>query len=462
MKRVKDLTPIKCGICSKVVPASGMGSHLFHKHPEHNSDSYSNKYGEFRKKYLRLAEEVKKSEIVCKICNTPQKSHKSLLHHIHTHDINWQEYFVKYFFEGVHPTCACGCGERVSLLRHGKNEKGEQAFARTMLPGHHGHKPGYRINSKKQKEQMRASAIKRMQNKEGGYFCSGPSKAEQSLYRFIKTLAPDAVQSDKEILSGLELDIVIPSLKIAIEYNGGYWHSDLFKQKKYHLNKQEQAKEKGYRLVHVWESDWVHKKEIVQSTLRSIVGRVEQKIFARNTQVREISYSLANKFLAGNHLQGSGVSKVRLGLFLDQELVSVMTFSSLRRATGQIAQEGSFELLRFCNKLNTSVVGGASKLLNYFKQKYKPKYILSYANKDWSVGTLYHSLNMKYTGNTTVGYFYTKSKIKFSRYQFQKHKLVAAGKDENLSEYEIMIKDGYHRVWDCGNLRFEWNDKLEV
>lgn len=458
MKRSKDLTPVECKLCKKVLPASGMGSHLYHTHPEYNSDSYARKYGEFRKKYIKLQTQVEKSDIVCKVCNTNLKSHKALLHHIHTHKLNWEDYFIKYFFDGKHPTCSCGCGEKVTLLRHGKNEKGEITYSRDMLPGHHKHRPGYRVNSKEQRERMRVSAIERMKKGEGTYFNNGPSKAEQELFDFIKSIIPDALQGDKEILSGMELDIVIPSLKIAIEYNGGYCHSDLFKEKKYHLTKQEQAKEKGYRLIHIWECDWINKKEIIKSIIKNIVGKTERKIFARKTQVREIRYSLANKFLADNHLQGSGVSKIRLGLFFNQELVSVMTFSSLRRATGQTAKEGSYELLRFCNKLNTSVVGGASKMLNYFKETYKPTYILSYANKDWSIGTLYNSLNMKYTGNTAVGYFYTKSKIRFSRYQFQKHKLVANGKDINLSEYEIMLKDGYYRVWDCGNLRFEWNN----
>jgi len=294
-----------------------------------------------------------------------------------------------------------------------------------------------------------------MKKKKGTWFQNGPSAGEMELYNFVKELAPDTVQNDVNILSGLELDIVIPSMKLAMEYNGGYWHSDLFKDKKYHLNKQKEAAEKGYRLIHVWECDWFHKKEIIKSILKSIMNRVDKRIYARKTVVKEISYSDANTFLDKNHLQGSGVSKIRLGLFHDDELVSVMTFSSLRRATGQKSKEGSYELHRFCNELNTSVIGGASKLFKYFIKNYSPKHILSYASKDWSTGNLYESLGMTYAGDTTVGYFYTKSKFRYSRFQFQKHKLVAKGADPNLTEYGIMLKDGYHRVWDCGNLKYE-------
>jgi len=95
-------------------------------------------------------------------------------------------------------------------------------------------------------------------------------------------------------------------------------------------------------------------------------------------------------------------------------------------------------------------------MFSYFKKKYGPTYIISYANRDWSQGNLYQKLEMTYKGNTPPGYFYVKSKHKFSRFQFQKHKLVEQGADPTLTEYEIMLERGYYRIWDCGNLRFEW------
>jgi len=453
-KGLRKFGKVECKICKNKYATIGMSNHLRDAH-NLTTGQYVEEHGEFRPKHLKQIARKKDSQIQCEICKDSQESHKALLYHIKTHNITWQDYFIKYFFNEKHPTCSCGCGEKVTLLRHGKNDKGEKAYARIMLPGHHGHRPGYRKNSKEQRERMRKSAIERMKKKKGTWFQNGPSAGEMELYNFVKELAPDTVQNDVNILSGLELDIVIPSMKLAMEYNGGYWHSDLFKDKKYHLNKQKEAAEKGYRLIHVWECDWFHKKEIIKSILKSIMNRVDKRIYARKTVVKEISYSDANTFLDKNHLQGSGVSKIRLGLFHDDELVSVMTFSSLRRATGQKSKEGSYELHRFCNELNTSVIGGASKLFKYFIKNYSPKHILSYASKDWSTGNLYESLGMTYAGDTTVGYFYTKSKFRYSRFQFQKHKLVAKGADPNLTEYGIMLKDGYHRVWDCGNLKYE-------
>jgi hypothetical protein len=133
-----------------------------------------------------------------------------------------------------------------------------------------------------------------------------------------------------------------------------------------------------------------------------------------------------------------------------------MTFSALRTATGNIAKEGTYELVRFCNLLDTTVVGGASKLFKCFIQRYSPQEIISYANRDWSVGEMYKKLEMNFLKYTQPGYFYVKSKYKFSRFQFQKHKLVKQGADPSLTEYQIMTQSGYYRIWDTGNLLFKW------
>lgn len=455
MKRVKDTTPHTCRICGEELTASGMPSHLYHKHDKINSNEYAAKYGEFRKKYLELNERKKESEIKCLECGTKVVSHKALMHHVNKKHSGWKDYIIKYMFNGKHPTCKCGCGEKVKLLRNGKDERGNVTYARSYITGHDTktRRPGYRFNTRKQKDKMRKSAIKRM---EAGLYNNGPSKGEIELQNFMKKLKIPFISNDRILLSGLEIDLLIPEHKIAIEFNGDYFHSDTFKKKRYHINKTKECEEKGYRLIHIWETDWYLKKEIIKSILKSILNKTSRKVYARNTLIREVSFSDAKTFLEDNHLQGSSVSKMRLGLYYGEELVSLMSFSNLRRATGLRSKEGCYELIRFCNKVDTVVIGGASKLFSNFTKKYKPKQVISYANRDWSVGNLYENLKMKFIKETSPGYFYTKSKYKFSRFQFQKHKLVSQGKDPSLTEYEIMREDGYSRVWDCGNLLYNW------
>ena len=445
-----------CKICGAEYSTNGISMHLRYTHGI-TVEQYINKYGEYRLKYIDYENRAKLNKIECAVCKSLFGSERLLSYHIKKeHKITKLEYIKTYIFNNNLPLCACGCGEPVQLLPSGINFNGNKTYARTVKSGHNLNAPGYRTNTKEQKMRMRKSAINRMKKKQGVWFDNGPSKLENELYNFVVKLLPDAIQSDRKILSGLELDIVIPSLKLAIEFNGEYWHSDIFKNKKYHLNKQNEVEDKGYRLIHIWESDWIHKKEIIKSILKSIMQKSENRIYARNTVLKEISFNELRDFLSKNHLQGSSVSKYRFGLFKDTELVSVMAFSALRRATGRISKDGNYELIRFCSKLNTTVVGGASKLFTYFIKNYDPERVISYANKDWSSGKLYEQIGMEYIGNTPVGYFYSKSKFRFNRFQFQKHKLIQNGEDPNLTEYEIMIKNGYSKIWDCGNLKYEF------
>ena len=455
-KKTRNIKKVKCEICNNSYFITGMFTHLRDTH-DITVEDYTKKFSEYRPKYIDYKERAEKNKIECKVCGEHLGSERLLTYHIKKHHSLLKiDYIKKYILHNKIPNCTCGCGEEVKIVSCGKSGNENCRYIAQYKPGHNYHKPGYRINTREQREKMRKSAIERMKKKKGTWFQSGPSKEETKLFDFVRELAPDVIPNDKEILSGLELDIVIPSQKIAIEYNGGYWHSDLFKDKKYHLKKQREAEEAGYRLIHVWEADWFHKKEIIKSIISNILGKVENKIYARKTKIKEISTKEANEFLNNNHLQGFGVSKIRLGLFYGGELVSVMTFSSLRAATGQTPKKNQYELLRFCNKLNTSVVGGASKLFKYFLKTYNPDRVISYANKDWSRGQLYQKLGMSYLGDTLIGYFYTKSKFKYSRFQFQKHKLVEMGADPKLTEYEIMLNNGYLRTWDCGNLKYEF------
>jgi hypothetical protein len=109
----------------------------------------------------------------------------------------------------------------------------------------------------------------------------------------------------------------------------------------------------------------MNKQEIVKSIILSKLGIFKERIYARKCIVKEIDNKSKNDFLNKNHIQGQDISKYKLGLFYNDELVSVMTFGQ-RNITGK----SSFELIRFCSKLNTQIIGGASKLFQYFIKNY--------------------------------------------------------------------------------------------
>lgn len=101
-------------------------------------------------------------------------------------------------------------------------------------------------------------------------FLGTRSKDEQVMYAWLTSVCEyELVQNTRAILDGYELDIYIPELKLAIEFNGDYWHSTIHKDALYHYEKTRACEEKGIRLIHVFEWEWLRKQELVQRTILS-------------------------------------------------------------------------------------------------------------------------------------------------------------------------------------------------
>lgn len=275
------------------------------------------------------------------------------------------------------------------------------------------------------------------------------SQEEIHLVNFIKEIYTRKIEvNTRSILnSGKELDIYLPEISLAFEYNGSYWHSEEKIGKLYHLNKTVECTNMGIQLIHISDYYWKNKQNIVKSRISYLLGH-SKKIYARKTTIKQIDYPVS--FLNDNHIQGAGsITPINYGLYYDDTLVSVMTFSKPRFSSNQ-----DYELVRFANLLNTTVIGGASKLLSVFRKEHPNASILSYSDKQWSTGTLYKLLGFKFSHSSVPNYKYFKYDNVLSRYQCQKHLL----KDkfpkyfsEDLTEEQIMSKAGYHRVYDCGN-----------
>jgi hypothetical protein len=283
---------------------------------------------------------------------------------------------------------------------------------------------------------------------------SGRSKREIEVEEFIKeNYDGDILLNSKNIISK-EVDIYLPNLKLAFEFNGLYWHSDLYKDKNYHLDKTNKCLYSGIQLIHIWEDDWDFKKDIVKSIILNKLN-ISKKIWARKCEIREIKDNrIVRKFLEDNHIQGFVGSKTKIGLFFNDELVSLMTFGNLRRSLGSKSNVGSHELLRFCNKLNISVIGGASRLLNYFIKNYKLTEIISYSDNSRGTGELYKRMGFELVSETEPNYYWVIDGIRRHRFNFRKDKLVKEGADVNKTELEIMTERGYYRIFDCGSKKW--------
>jgi very-short-patch-repair endonuclease len=284
------------------------------------------------------------------------------------------------------------------------------------------------------------------------------SYGERELSKFIiSVLSPELVNvNTKNIISPYELDICIPSLKIAFEYNGSHWHSELCgKSKRYHINKTNMCNNKGYRLIHILDNEWNLNKDITKSRITSILG-LSSVIYARKCKIVELTKFQKKEFLIVNHLQSNCASSIEYGLMYENKIVACMTFGKSRFNTSI-----EYELIRYCNILNTTVVGGASKLFKHFLTQVNPSTIISYSDKRWSTGKLYTNLGFFHSHISSPNCLYFKSSdstITYSRQQFQKHKLkkLLPIYDNTKSAWVNISNNGYNRIWDCGNDVYTW------
>lgn len=180
----------------------------------------------------------------------------------------------------------------------------------------------------------------------------------------------------------------------------------------------------GIKVIHLWEDVWYSKKAVVQSRLRAAFG-ISQRIPARLTKVRRIDKPTLERFMEANHLQVSTNAKFKYGLFLPKNyqrilkddrpatpfltqqmtiqgeaLVAVASFSGGKNILREGETFRSFELIRFANHLDCTVVGGLDKLLKAFVAELQPDDIMTYADRDWSDGRSYERLGFERMGAT--------------------------------------------------------------
>jgi G:T-mismatch repair DNA endonuclease (very short patch repair protein) len=288
------------------------------------------------------------------------------------------------------------------------------------------------------------------------------SLKEKIISSFLDNLGIKYITNTKEIINPLELDIYIPEYKIAIEFNGIYWHSycpniatnlkqqDLYYNKNRHLIKTKECQKQGIKLFHIFENEWDKKEDIWKSVLSNALGK-SKKLGARKCSIQIVPKKDIRPFLEQNHLQGYGNSPIAYGLYHNNELVSIMTFV-------KVENKQEYELKRFCNKIGYNVQGAASRLLKVFRNNYSG-IVKSYANRRWSDGNLYRQIGFKEIGISIPNHFYWKNNIYefIPRQTFQKHKLekLFSNFDSTKTAIDNVINNGYNIIWDSGNYIFK-------
>lgn len=264
------------------------------------------------------------------------------------------------------------------------------------------------------------------------------SKGEDEIVEYIRQFGASVEQSNRNIINPLEIDIYIPSKHLAIEYDGLHWHSEQFKEnaETYHLEKTNLCKEKGIRLIHIFEDEWIEKEDVVMSIISHLLGDTKYRIFARKCTVKEITSNEALQFVETNSIEFNPIeAKHNIGLFYKNELVSLMTFGDNSNRTNILES--------YCTKLNTIVVGGASKMLNYFIETYKPKKIATFVDKRWSNGDVFKKLGFSKVREHKPNYYYVADNHRECKQHY-------------INESKETLKEkGIYRIYDCGSIEFE-------
>ena len=284
---------------------------------------------------------------------------------------------------------------------------------------------------------------------------SGTSYEENEVFDFVKSVYKDKIiKNCKRIISPKELDIYIPNKKLAIEFNGLRWHNELGKDKNYHLNKTKLCKEKGIDLIHIFEDDWIYKKDICKSIISSRLGIYKRKIFARKCEFKEITRKDAKKFLNKNHIQGYCRSNKFYALIYENEIVQMISI------TLKGFHDGNTELTRMATKLNYQVVGGFSKLIKDFCKINNCHKIVSYIDKSLFNGKGYFNVGFKIVKENSPNYYFVVKDKRIHKSNFRKNKLkkmyengIIKYFDENDTEKNICFKNKIYRIYNCGTTK---------
>lgn len=254
-----------------------------------------------------------------------------------------------------------------------------------------------------------------------------------------------------------EIDILFDDRNIGFKFINLFEYCELNKDDNHLFEIKNRYDELGINIIMVYEDDWNDsiKNNIIKSRINNLFGD-SNRIYARKCAVVELNSKQYRNFLIENHIQGNVNSSIKFGLEYNGELVSVIGFGKLRNNLNSNKDNNDYELLRYCNKLNTTVVGSVSKLIKYVKRNYELDSIISYADRNWSSinNSVYDKIGMELVGYTTIGYSYIIGNKREYRYKYRKDILVKNGYDHNKTAKNIMYENNAFRIYNPGNLKF--------
>ena len=265
------------------------------------------------------------------------------------------------------------------------------------------------------------------------------SAPHNQIIAFLDSLNVDYEINNRSIIAPKELDIYIPQANLALEINGLYYHSSVFKDKDYHYNKFKAAEDAGIQLLQFWDFEIRDKLPLIQDMLRAKLNLLDKRIYARKCEIVSVDSKTYKDFLVKNHLQGAINSRIKTGLAHEGELVAVSGFT------------GS-HLDRFASKQGLVVVGGAGKLINNFLKTNDT--LVSFSANRYSNGNVYKTLGFRLEKVNKYTLYYTDTLNLYSRNQFQRHKLIEKYGMSDSTAKEIAERHGFYQIWGAGTKKW--------
>ena len=275
------------------------------------------------------------------------------------------------------------------------------------------------------------------------YILWGRSSPEQEVYDYVKNIyGGEVIRNNRSILpNNKELDIYIPEKQLAIEFNGCYWHSKLYLSRFYHQDKSKECLGKGIRLIHIYEDEWVYKQDIIKDILKTALGVFENKIYARKCEVKVVDKQ-TYKNMCQYHLQGYSPAQIILGLYYQDQLIQLASFSKSR-----YDKNYEYEWIRGVQLPGYQIVGGTSKLFKYFINNYNPTSIICYSDFNKFSGNSYKNCGFNLDKITTPDMWFNEiNGLKRINRQPSKHQLT-----KQLVESGDLLE-----MHGAGNMKWVW------
>lgn len=279
------------------------------------------------------------------------------------------------------------------------------------------------------------------------------SKNKQS---FIETKLDSAIsrvyegkiiRHDRTTIPPLELDLLFPEHNLAVEVCGLYWHSNKFKDRDYHSIKRKACEYAGYKLITVYEDEVHYKFDIVlKSILHKLQCNYDKTVYARKTNIVEITKKQKKLFLDANHIQGNDNSTIAYGILYDNELVAVLSLQK---------QPEGYLISRYASKCK--VIGGFSKMLKFVRTNYAGQKLWTFADLRWSDGGVYLKSGMTKTADVPISYDYIIKDKRFHKFNFRKKALLNRYPNkinEHMTERRMCEALNILKIYDCGKLKF--------